>query len=456
MGDENGLYNQELEDRIVRIVNKIKKNRNRACLQNIQTMLERGGYKIALDYLKDFIQGLVDTDVLKNSGTPERISLSVVELAEEGNNVDNVETDSDDNIDKFLSTKELEDFVDNSFYETLLNRIKFEVKNTVKSELDIYLNNNKLNDVKDTNDDMFHNQLGFNTLKDISSLSTPVGCAKECINNHCNNELVEALNKHVDFLQKELLSKDTIINMLIQDKCVSGKELNMNELLKNNSNNNIKSTTVFNPMMNKSKQTIDKSHINGDVNEDKYANEDTSNFITVNSRKKKNTNQRSISIIGDSMLKEMDPYQMRKKLKIKTDKLYVHSFKGATVDHMKYHSQPVMGFDPNMVIIHAGTNSLRGSSTPKQVADEIIELATNLKTDHNEIVVSGIVPRRDNLSEKAEQVNDYLKIKTSTLDIPFIRHTNINTDTHLKPKGLHLNNKGTITLSENFLEFINT
>ena len=112
--------------------------------------------------------------------------------------------------------------------------------------------------------------------------------------------------------------------------------------------------------------------------------------------------------------------------------------------------------NPIMVIIHAGTNSLRGNSKPDEVATEIIELATALKTETNEIVVSSIVPRRDRLSEKVEKVNDILTTKTSARGIGFIRHTNININDHLKPKGLHLNNKGTITLSDNFLNWINT
>ena len=121
---------------------------------------------------------------------------------------------------------------------------------------------------------------------------------------------------------------------------------------------------------------------------------------------------------------------------------------------MKHHAQPVMGYNPNLVIIHAWTNSLRSSNKPNEITIEIIELATNLKTDTNEIVVSSIVPRRDHPSEKAEKDNDALKIITSTLGLDFIQHSNINNDTHLKPKGLHLNNKSTSTLCENFLKLI--
>ena len=46
--------------------------------------------------------------------------------------------------------------------------------------------------------------------------------------------------------------------------------------------------------------------------------------------------------------------------------------------------------------------------------------------------------------------NDILTTKTSTLGISFISHSNLKNEAHLKPEGLHLNNKGTITLSDNF------
>ena len=68
-----------------------------------------------------------------------------------------------------------------------------------------------------------------------------------------------------------------------------------------------------------------------------------------------------------------------------------------------------MGKNPNLVIIHVGTNSLRGNTTPQQVANEIIEWTT----------------RRDHVSEKVDKGNDILTTKTSTLCIGFIRHTNI-------------------------------
>ena len=317
---------------------------------------------------------------------------------------------------------------------TLISKIKDEVKIAVCNELKV------------VNSDRYTNKR-----------------AKEC---NCNTEIIERLNKHVDFLQKELLSKDAIINMLITDKCTTNVNSNNNEY-KNKTELQNKQTLrkhAINP--NTHRNNSDTHNNNSDIHNNnsdtqKYDfdthknNCDGTDFENVNS-KKKSGNQRSISIIGDSILKKIDPYLMRKKLNNKTDKLYAHSFKGATVKHMNHHAQPVMGYNPNLVIIHAGTNSLRGNSTPDEVATEILELATSLKNETNEIVVSSIVPRRDHLNEKVGKVNDALTTKTSALGIGFISHKNINSNDHLKPKGLHLNNKGTIMLCDNFLKWINT
>ena len=380
-------------------------------------MLGRGGREMEMDDFKVFVNNLVERNILVNKGDDERgESFCLGSFLET-----NVNIDADNSIFTQTNAAEstsVENFINESFYTTLISKIKDEVKIAVCNELKV------------VNSDRYTNKR-----------------AKEC---NCNTEIIETLNKHVDFLQKELLSKDAIINMLITDKCTTNVDSN---------NNEYKYKTEL-----QNKQTLRKHDINPSThrnNSDTHKNNsdthnnnsDTHNnnsgthkiipahiiiipahknmiltntnncngtdFEDVNS-KKKSGNQRSISIIGDSILKEIDPYLMRKKLNNKTDKLYVHSFKGATVKHMNHHAQPVMGYNPNLVIIHAVTNSLRGSSTPDEVATEILELTTSLKNGTNEIVVSSIVPRRDHLNEKVGKVNDALTTKTSALGIGFI------------------------------------
>ena len=57
-----------------------------------------------------------------------------------------------------------------------------------------------------------------------------------------------------------------------------------------------------------------------------------------------------------------------------------------------------------MVTLHVRTNDLRQPKEAKVNAKEIIELAIETKNEKNEIMVSGNVPRRDNLNEKAKVV----------------------------------------------------
>ena len=56
------------------------------------------------------------------------------------------------------------------------------------------------------------------------------------------------------------------------------------------------------------------------------------------------------------------------------------------MEHMRHDAKPIMGFKPDLVVLHAVTNSLRGDISPKDIADEIVNLATELKTDEGEII----------------------------------------------------------------------
>ena len=64
--------------------------------------------------------------------------------------------------------------------------------------------------------------------------------------------------------------------------------------------------------------------------------------------------------------------------------------------------------DPNTIFIHCGTNSLQTHDTPEALAQEIIDLATSLKSDDNEVIISSIICRSDELCEKVQPVNELL------------------------------------------------
>ena len=128
-------------------------------------------------------------------------------------------------------------------------------------------------------------------------------------------------------------------------------------------------------------------------------------------------------------------------------------FPGANVTDMIDYSKPSLRRKPNVIIYHAGTNSLNTEEQPNKIAKDIIKQAIDMKTDHNKIFISSILFRNDKLNEKGMIVNDFLKIKCSDLDLCYIDNSNI-TNANLNKSGIHLNMTGTITLAKNFMEAI--
>ena len=71
------------------------------------------------------------------------------------------------------------------------------------------------------------------------------------------------------------------------------------------------------------------------------------------------------------------------------------------------------------------------------------------------VIVSGIVPRNDNLQKLGNDVNIELEKCCREVNIPFVDHTgNINPKIHLERDKLHLSRTGAVLLSENVLSIL--
>ena len=92
---------------------------------------------------------------------------------------------------------------------------------------------------------------------------------------------------------------------------------------------------------------------------------------------------------------------------------------------------------PDKIILHVRTNS-----TPKIIADSIVNIVTQIKEDSTgtAVGISAILVRNDNndLAAKAIQTNSILKSYCSRNRIPFLSNSNMNAS-HLNMRGLHLN-----------------
>ena len=133
------------------------------------------------------------------------------------------------------------------------------------------------------------------------------------------------------------------------------------------------------------------------------------------------------------------------------NKVVTKQFSGATTDDMKSYIQPTISNDPECIVLHCGTNDLRKNTSAVEIGQKILELAVSCKSDSNNILISGIVPRRDKLNAKAAQVNSFLKNECGKRNICFINNSNINPRYHCNQSGIHLNRSGTNRLIENLL-----
>ena len=88
-------------------------------------------------------------------------------------------------------------------------------------------------------------------------------------------------------------------------------------------------------------------------------------------------------------------------------------------------------FNPDLYILHAGTNDLSSEESNTEIAGNIMKVAEMLKPDHNSVAISTIVPHADNFKEKVNEVKKILVLKSRQKDIPLISRDNINLKRHL-------------------------
>ena len=114
---------------------------------------------------------------------------------------------------------------------------------------------------------------------------------------------------------------------------------------------------------------------------------------------------------------------------------------------MAGHVKPTLrDINPDHVILHADTNSLRTENIASKIAKATINLATSLENDDNFATVSSIVSRLDDLNNKGNEVNRRrrrLGLMCKERNISFLSHDeNIDPSKHLNESKLHLNCNG--------------
>ena len=206
---------ENLEHCVVKIILKIKKNRNRPCYQNILTLVNRGGIDINMDSLKEILNNMIENGLLRNNGKEGRESFCVIDeqnndsadvmeerSLEDGSNEENTEdilTEYGGSNENNIISESLKSYINDKFYETLINKVKSKVKIAV--------------DTKFNKKTLLSRNHELNELNIIS-----VNADNHVTYNNTNDVLINTLNSEIKFLRDEVSSKDTIIRLLINDR----------------------------------------------------------------------------------------------------------------------------------------------------------------------------------------------------------------------------------------------
>jgi lysophospholipase L1-like esterase len=135
----------------------------------------------------------------------------------------------------------------------------------------------------------------------------------------------------------------------------------------------------------------------------------------------------------------------------------IQCFPGATVQDMKDYIKPILRRNTDTIVLHVGTNDVKGNKASK-VMDDIDSLCQEIKETNPgvEITLSELTTREDNPEAKktVTEVNTLFENYCTATNMYLIKHKNI-TDRSLNKSNLHLNKFGSACFAKNFIQFFN-
>ena len=128
----------------------------------------------------------------------------------------------------------------------------------------------------------------------------------------------------------------------------------------------------------------------------------------------------------------------------------VKSIPDAATKGMKHHIKGCLEDNSSdSIILQVGTNNLRNKESAEDIANDIMDDAIFIRNEKTNVFASGLTIRNDRLNDKGKNVNSLLKRRCDEEKICFVDNTNINVGM-LNNSGLHLNERGTTRLVNNF------
>ena len=199
----------------------------------------------------------------------------------------------------------------------------------------------------------------------------------------------------------------------------------------------------------KTKRYLQGKHFTQSSTEKHFNHNTRANNSKISGKKK------SVIILGDSMTKLLNGWEMAKKIQSNC-KIFVKTFSGATVSCMEDYMKPSLRNPPDHLILHVGTNDLSSGKCAVEIAESILKLVCRLKNEIHDVSVSTIILRTDDkkLNEKGMEVNLHLKELSKEKNIFLIDNSRKIKAQHLNKGKLHLTKYGSRILSNNFVNEI--
>ena len=126
------------DDRVMAVIRKIKKDRNRAGNKNILTFLNKNEPKLDTETLKVTLNDMEERGVIINKGKGDTESFFIIETILDATTEQKGEENSDDEL------RNLKTYIDDKLYEVSINKIKTEVKIVVSNEINVLKQSNEL------------------------------------------------------------------------------------------------------------------------------------------------------------------------------------------------------------------------------------------------------------------------------------------------------------------------
>ena len=279
------------------------------------------------------------------------------------------------------------------------------------------------------------------------------------------NALVKEFKAKIDQLENDKSSLVTAIRIIQEDNNAQVKhnspknnpwiKVSQSTKKSNRSQSQSKSKKVDNNITSTNPYAEEQNDLTQTQTQSGQAQSDSPNNQRANNRPRnaKESNPTNVVIAGDSMIKHINAHRLSKA----NTKVRVSTFPGSTTLDMNDYIKPILRRKPDKLILHIGTNSLKGRETPSHCAEEIKTLTETISKSlpHTELAISSLITRLDDesLTNKVCQVNIKLKQLCQQKNWKFIDNANITLN-ELNRSKIHLNKTGTKTLASNFSKYI--